>query len=195
MSNAKSETKAKSAKKATKRARKTARKSEPEIATSDTSAAVEPTNDNSPSAEKPVASATGPTIGEPQGEASTGNRPKRRRGKKGKGNNDNQESPTATNEGVSSAEDESGASEPSPTPSPIPQPSHSPQQHPPRNPQSHNRPPRYNPEELAHKAWKIYLAEVSEEGIALINDNDARDIARRCFRLAGIFLDEQSRQR
>jgi len=42
-------------------------------------------------------------------------------------------------------------------------------------------------------AWKIYLAEVSEEGIALINDSDAREIARRCFRLAAIFLDEQAR--
>ena len=51
-----------------------------------------------------------------------------------------------------------------------------------------------NPEELAKKAWKIYLSEVSEEGIALINDQDARELSRRCFRLAEIFLDEQSRR-
>lgn len=50
-----------------------------------------------------------------------------------------------------------------------------------------------DPAELATKAWKIYLAEVSEEGVSLIRDNDARELARRCFRLAEIFLDEKSK--
>ncbi len=50
-------------------------------------------------------------------------------------------------------------------------------------------------EELAKRAWKIYLAEVSEEGVALIGDSDARELSRRCFRLAEIFLEEQSRRR
>jgi hypothetical protein len=59
------------------------------------------------------------------------------------------------------------------------------------------KPPRANidPESLAKSAWKIYLAEISEEGVALIGDNDARDLARRCFRLAEIFMEEQSRRR
>ena len=43
-------------------------------------------------------------------------------------------------------------------------------------------------------AWKIYLSEVSEEGVALIGDNDAKDLSRRCFRLAEIFLEEQNRR-
>lgn len=60
-----------------------------------------------------------------------------------------------------------------------------------------NPPPGHRPKHdvatLADKAWKIYLAEVSEEGVALIHDHDARELARRCFRLAQIFLDEQTR--
>ena len=51
-----------------------------------------------------------------------------------------------------------------------------------------------DPEKAAKKAWKIYLAEVSEEGVALIGDNDARDLARRCFRLAELFLEEEERR-
>ena len=53
--------------------------------------------------------------------------------------------------------------------------------------------PRHDPGQLAKFAWKIYLAEVSEEGVALIHDNDAKELARRCFRLAEIFLDESFR--
>ncbi len=49
--------------------------------------------------------------------------------------------------------------------------------------------------ELMHQmAWKIYLAEIGEEGVALIGDGDARDLSRRCFRLAEIFIEEQSRR-
>jgi hypothetical protein len=54
---------------------------------------------------------------------------------------------------------------------------------------------KVDPEELAKRAWKIYLAEVSEEGVALIGDADARELSRRCFRLAEIFIEEQSRRR
>jgi len=72
------------------------------------------------------------------------------------------------------------SAEPQPKPFPLP-----PQ--PPR--------PRQDPEVVAKYAWKIYLAEVSEEGVALIGDHDAKDLARRCFRLAEIFLEEQSRRR
>jgi hypothetical protein len=60
-------------------------------------------------------------------------------------------------------------------------------------PQSGNK-PRLDSEALAKAAWKIYLAEVSEEGVALVGDQDARELARRCFRLAEIFLDEQARR-
>lgn len=68
------------------------------------------------------------------------------------------------------------------------------QRHPhPQQPQQQR--PKVDSELLAKFAWKIYLSEVSEEGIALINDNDAREISRRCFRLAEIFLEEQGRRR
>jgi len=60
-----------------------------------------------------------------------------------------------------------------------------------------SHPPRakVDSELLAKFAWKIYLAEVSEEGVALVGDNDAKDLSRRCFRLAEIFLEEQARRR
>ncbi len=54
---------------------------------------------------------------------------------------------------------------------------------------------RIDPELLARRAWKIYLAEISEEGVALVGDHDAKELARRCFRLAEIFIDEQSHRR
>lgn len=64
------------------------------------------------------------------------------------------------------------------------------------NPPANQQPRhRHDPELLAKYAWKIYLAEVSEEGVALIGDHDAKDLARRCFRLAEFFLEEQSRRR
>ena len=53
---------------------------------------------------------------------------------------------------------------------------------------------KLDPEKVAKNAWKIYLAEVSEEGVALIGDNDARELARRCFRLSEIFLEEADRR-
>ncbi|GAA5483748.1 hypothetical protein [Haloferula sargassicola] len=46
---------------------------------------------------------------------------------------------------------------------------------------------------VAKKAWRIFLAEVSEEGLALIGDNDARELSRRSFRLAELFLEEAAR--
>ena len=76
----------------------------------------------------------------------------------------------------------------------APRPSLAPQsqpQAPPRQPAARTK---VDPETLARKAWKIYLAEVSEEGVALIGDQDARELARRCFRLAEIFIEEQARR-
>ncbi|MEX1116055.1 MAG: hypothetical protein WEB53_12445 [Akkermansiaceae bacterium] len=66
---------------------------------------------------------------------------------------------------------------------------------PPAPPQPAPPRPRIDPELLTKMAWKIYLAEVSEEGVALIGDNDAKDLSRRCFRLAEIFIEEQTRRR
>lgn len=70
-----------------------------------------------------------------------------------------------------------------------------------RQPQRAPNPPQIqkprhkpDPEKLAKNAWKIFLAEVSEEGVALIGDNDARELARRCFRLSEIFLEEEDRR-
>ena len=54
--------------------------------------------------------------------------------------------------------------------------------------------PSLDPRAVASKAWKIYKAEVGEEGLALINDNDARELTRRSFRLAEIFLEEAARR-
>jgi hypothetical protein len=54
--------------------------------------------------------------------------------------------------------------------------------------------PSLDADEVAKHAWKIYLSEVSEEGLALIGDNDARDLTRRSFRLAEIFLEEKARR-
>jgi hypothetical protein len=63
-------------------------------------------------------------------------------------------------------------------------------------PQSQMPPrPKVDPALLTKMAWKIFLAEVSEEGVALIGDSDAKDLSRRCFRLAEIFIEEQSRRR
>lgn len=60
---------------------------------------------------------------------------------------------------------------------------------------SHTQRAKIDPEVLATRAWKIYLSEVSEEGVALIGDNDAKELSRRCFRLAEIFIEEQARRR
>lgn len=49
-------------------------------------------------------------------------------------------------------------------------------------------------EEVASKAWKIFKAEVGEEGLALVDDHDARELSRRSFRLAEIFLEEAARR-
>ena len=53
---------------------------------------------------------------------------------------------------------------------------------------------KLDPGKVAKNAWKIFLAEVSEEGVALIGDNDARELARRCFRLSEIFLEEEDKR-
>jgi len=126
------------------------------------------------------------------GSQAAGENPKRkRRRRKGKGqgnaahNNHGQEEGhvvTAGPEQVSGPQP-SASSHPQQAPRP-------PQQHQPQQQRA-----KVEPDQLARKAWKIFLAEVSEEGVALIGDQDAKELARRCFRLAEIFIEEQSRRR
>lgn len=47
--------------------------------------------------------------------------------------------------------------------------------------------------EMAKKAWKIFESEVTEEGLALLDDNGLRDYARSSFNAARIFLEEEGR--
>ena len=49
-------------------------------------------------------------------------------------------------------------------------------------------------EALSKRAWKIYQADVAEEGITLIDNSSARQLALRSFELARVFLEEQARQ-
>ncbi|MES2923080.1 MAG: hypothetical protein V4819_16105 [Verrucomicrobiota bacterium] len=128
---------------------------------------------------------------EPESESSGGSQsqseggPKRkRRRRKGKGQSAGPQNGggPATEEVYTIAAQEPAKPSEAPQPRPAPQP-HQPQR------------PKVDPELLTKMAWKIYLAEVSEEGVALIGDNDAKDLSRRCFRLAEIFIEEQARRR
>lgn len=132
----------------------------------------------------------------PSSGAPSENNKRKRRRKKGKGGNSNNggsgsqgetEAPQSMVSDV--AEATTGA-----------QLSGSGQGHQPRqsHPQAQHAPqsrPRLDPDLLAKFAWKIYLAEVSEEGVALVGDSDAKELSRRCFRLAEIFMEEQARRR
>lgn len=110
-----------------------------------------------------------------------GSSKRKRRRKKGKGGGGQGQAPSSAAEGEESSSSEAATVQ-APRPQAQPQ-----QQQPPRV--------RVDGELLAKFAWKIYLAEVSEEGVALISDGDARELSRRCFRLAEIFLEEQGRRR
>ena len=45
------------------------------------------------------------------------------------------------------------------------------------------------------RAWKIFLGEVTEEGLALMDDRTAAEASRRAFRVAELFLIEAARHR
>ena len=47
--------------------------------------------------------------------------------------------------------------------------------------------------DLAKKAWAIFESEVTEEGLALLDDNGLRDYARSSFNAARLFLEEKER--
>lgn len=55
--------------------------------------------------------------------------------------------------------------------------------------------PKVDADELVRRAWKIYLGEVTEDGLALMDDRTAAEAARRAFRVAELFLIEASRHR
>jgi len=48
-------------------------------------------------------------------------------------------------------------------------------------------------DQLQKKAWEIYLSEVTEEGLALLDDNGLRSFARGSFQAARVFLEEEQR--
>ena len=52
-----------------------------------------------------------------------------------------------------------------------------------------------NEKSLRKKAWKIFLAEVSEEGLALVSKSDAHRLAQRSFDVARAFLEEIERMK
>lgn len=133
---------------------------------------------------------------EPEAESAGGNATqsestkRKRRRRKGKGQSANQ-----AHAGSPVQEEIIPLTAPEAKPSEVPQEPRQRQNPAPQQPQS--QPPRLkiDPALLTKMAWKIYLAEVSEEGVALIGDNDAKDLSRRCFRLAEIFIEEQARRR
>jgi hypothetical protein len=45
---------------------------------------------------------------------------------------------------------------------------------------------------IAKRAWKIFVGEVTEEGLALITDKDARELSRRSLRVAEIYSREEA---
>jgi hypothetical protein len=116
---------------------------------------------------------------------------RKRRRRKGKGQNSTPQNPAGlvADEVAPQVVSESKSIE-------VSQDQRPPRANPPAQPQQ-QQPQRskIDPELLTKMAWKIYLAEVSEEGVALIGDNDAKDLSRRCFRLAEIFVEEQLRRR
>jgi hypothetical protein len=150
----------------------------PEPASSEPQAG-DDTDSSAPSEDWPDAATTS---GGPQTPGEGTKRKRRRR--KGKG----QHAGNAQQE-ESAAPGESTPEAGSPRPQQQPRP---PQQQP--FPQNQQR-PAVKPDLVAKKAWKIFLAEVSEEGVALISDQDARDLSKRCFRLAEIFIEDQNRRR
>lgn len=64
-----------------------------------------------------------------------------------------------------------------------------------RDQQQNALPARVDPDELNRRAWKIFLGEVTEEGLALMDDRTAAEASRRAFKVAEIFLLEAARHR
>lgn len=60
---------------------------------------------------------------------------------------------------------------------------------------SAQRHPAVDTDELVSRAWKIFKGEVTEEGLALMDDQTAAETARRAFRVAELFLIEAAAHR
>ncbi|MEG0143053.1 MAG: hypothetical protein RSA21_03075 [Akkermansia sp.] len=58
-----------------------------------------------------------------------------------------------------------------------------------------DRPKDLDFKDLSKRAWKIFLGEVTEEGIALMDDNTSRETAKRAFRIAEFFIIEENRRK
>ena len=137
------------------------------------------------------------TVSDAKGQTANDKRKRRRRKGKGGGQNGQGGGSAPANEEISAVVEPLAAKEsasvaqqsvpqqPRPAQAPV---------SPPQQPHSQQPRTQINQELLAKRAWKIFLAEVSEEGVSLISDHDARELSKRCFRLAEIFLDEQGRK-
>jgi len=49
--------------------------------------------------------------------------------------------------------------------------------------------------EWHEKAWEIFRTEISEEGGTMINDHDLKELSKRAFHVARIFIEERDRNR
>ena len=120
---------------------------------------------------------------------------KRSRRRRGKGKSAPKESETAISPELIVVEETIPLAPEAPQPRPEKREQPEPRDKPPENRPQPQKPRRkLDPGTVAKNAWKIFLAEVSEEGVALIGDNDARELARRCFRLSEIFLEEEDKR-
>lgn len=54
--------------------------------------------------------------------------------------------------------------------------------------------PKVDTKKLARKAWKIFLGEITEDGLALMDDQSTKEVAKRAFRVAELFLQEEMRR-
>lgn len=171
----------------------------PEVVADAPASSERPPSFEPPTPSEPQVASKFPDFSEPAGEAahrgdwpepdaesagashSQENQKRKRRRKKGKGGNNPQNAASGeveTTISLAPAEAQDSAA---------------PQGQAPRPPQAQRQ--RLDSELLAKFAWKIYLSEISEEGVALVGDNDAKELSRRCFRLAEIFMEEQARRR
>jgi hypothetical protein len=120
---------------------------------------------------------------------------KRSRRRRGKGKSGQKESESSIAQESPLAEETIPLAPEAPQPRPEKREQPEPRDKPPENRPQPQKPRRkLDPGKVAKNAWKIFLAEVSEEGVALIGDNDARELARRCFRLSEIFLEEEDKR-
>lgn len=49
-------------------------------------------------------------------------------------------------------------------------------------------------EDLQEKAWQLFVVEVAEEGVRMMDSSDAQDLAERCFDAAEAFLKVRRRK-